>query len=82
MAWHQDVTYWNLDPSRAISAWIAIDDVDEGNGAMMFTPGSHRVGLLKHGKSEEHGNLLSINQAIDEGRFDTLDQLTVELKAG
>jgi len=82
VAWHQDVTYWNLDPPQAISAWIAIDDVDEENGAMLFVPGSHRHGILEHGKSDQHGNLLSINQSLDEGLFDPTEAVTVHLKAG
>jgi ectoine hydroxylase-related dioxygenase (phytanoyl-CoA dioxygenase family) len=82
VAWHQDVTYWNLDPPRAMSAWIAIDDVDEENGAMLFIPGSHQHGILEHGQSDQHGNLLSINQALDEGRFDPAGAVTVKLKAG
>ena len=82
IAWHQDVTYWGLRPAKAISAWIAVDDVDEENGAMMFIPRSHRHGVFEHGTSGQEGNLLSVNQAIDESQFDVSTAVTVELKAG
>ena len=39
VAWHQDVTYWGLEPARAITAWIAIDDADVENGCMSVIPG-------------------------------------------
>ena len=44
--WHQDASYWPLDPSRTITAWLAIDDADEENAAMQFIPGTHRMGHL------------------------------------
>ena len=44
--WHQDLPYWPMNEEGALSIWIALDDVDERNGAMSFIPGSHRVGAL------------------------------------
>ena len=34
VAWHQDVTFWGLDPPMAITAWYAVDDSDVENGCM------------------------------------------------
>jgi non-haem Fe2+, alpha-ketoglutarate-dependent halogenase len=45
---HQDAVYWPLTPTWSVSAWLAIDDVDEENGAMQLVPGSHRLGALDH----------------------------------
>jgi hypothetical protein len=43
--WHQDAPLWPiLTPMTEVSAWIALDDVDEGNGCMSMVPGSHRWG--------------------------------------
>ena len=64
VAWHQDVTYWGLEPPDAVTAWYAIDDSDIGNGCMQVIPGSHHKGIQEHGKSEQEGNLLSINQEV------------------
>lgn len=43
--WHQDFPYWPIlrSPSE-ITAWIALDDVDEDNGCMSMVPGSHLWG--------------------------------------
>src|SRR5579872_2906455 len=62
VAWHQDLTYWALDPPRAITAWYAIDDADCENGCMKVLPGTHLDGIRDHGKATASGNLLSINQ--------------------
>jgi ectoine hydroxylase-related dioxygenase (phytanoyl-CoA dioxygenase family) len=45
-SWHQDWPYWpTLTPmTEQVSAWIALDDVDEGNGCMSMVPGSHLWG--------------------------------------
>ena len=33
---HQDALYWPFQTSRTTTAWLAIDDADESNGAMEF----------------------------------------------
>lgn len=38
--WHQDSYYIPTTPDTLCGAWIAIDDVDEYNGAMWFAKGS------------------------------------------
>lgn len=38
--WHQDAYYIPTQPDSLCGAWIAIDDVDEMNGAMWFAQGS------------------------------------------
>ncbi len=45
--WHQDAAYWYLSPTRTVTVWLAIDDVDEENSAMRFMPRSHNKGFLK-----------------------------------
>ena len=40
-SWHQDKMYWPMAESRALTCWIALDDVDERNGCLRFAPGSH-----------------------------------------
>ncbi len=82
VAWHQDVTYWGLEPPKAFTAWLAIDDADEDNGAMLILPRSHHLGILNHGKSETQGNLLSVNQAIAEDELDPESAVTITLNAG
>jgi ectoine hydroxylase-related dioxygenase (phytanoyl-CoA dioxygenase family) len=45
---HQDAIYYPFTPSRTVSVWIALDDVDAGNGAMEFVVGSHTLGGVAH----------------------------------
>ena len=44
--WHQDSLYWPLvtPKNTQITAWIALDDVDEENGCMWMVPGTHLWG--------------------------------------
>jgi len=45
-AWHQDLPYWPMVESDALSCWMALDDVDENNGCMQFIAGTHKLGRL------------------------------------
>ena len=38
---HQDWTFVNTPEYRSMTVWTALVDVDEGNGALGFVPGSH-----------------------------------------
>lgn len=43
--WHQDAPLWpTIEPMTEVSAWVALDDVDESNGCMWMVPGSHMWG--------------------------------------
>lgn len=44
--WHQDAPYWPaLTPQgEQITAWVALDDVDDENGCMRMVPGSQTWG--------------------------------------
>jgi hypothetical protein len=40
--WHQDVTFWNLEPSISLCAWIAITAATAENGCVEIIPRSHK----------------------------------------
>lgn len=42
--WHQDYSYWPLDRPAGLTAWLALDDADEDSGALIYAPGTHRLG--------------------------------------
>jgi len=44
LMWHQDYSYWPLQPSVGASLWIALDDTDVANGCLHYAPGSHLLG--------------------------------------
>ena len=64
VSWHQDSTYWGLDPDEVITAWIAFTEVTPENGYMQVIPGSHRVDQLPHVDTFHKDNLLSRGQEI------------------
>lgn len=41
--WHQDLTYWPLEPLVSISAWLALEPATVGNACVQVIPGSHHV---------------------------------------
>src|SRR5580765_4274711 len=41
VSWHQDSTYWGLDPADVVTAWVAFTDATPENGYMQFIPGTH-----------------------------------------
>lgn len=45
-AMHQDNMFLRAHPETCLAAWIAIDDVDEGNGGLAVVPGTHEYELV------------------------------------
>ena len=43
VAWHQDVTYWGLEPPEAATAWYAVDDSDVETGVCAPSPAATRT---------------------------------------
>lgn len=52
---HQDGYYFMLTPCEAITLWLAVDDVDEGNGCVRYVRGSHRRGMRTHRRTATLG---------------------------
>lgn len=44
--WHQDSPLWGIlmPKTSQVTAWVALDDVDESNGCMRMVPGSYHWG--------------------------------------
>jgi ectoine hydroxylase-related dioxygenase (phytanoyl-CoA dioxygenase family) len=82
VAWHQDTTYWGLEPPVAATVWIAFDDSDIENGCMRVIPRTHRSGLLPHSVSKEPGNILAHDQEIPAEYLDESTAVDLILKAG
>ncbi len=82
VAWHQDVTYWGLEPPVAVTVWLAIDDADEENGCMRVIPGSHAARIREHGTAAQSGNLLSINQEVPVSEAEEASAVNLPLPAG
>jgi non-haem Fe2+, alpha-ketoglutarate-dependent halogenase len=81
VSWHQDATYWGLDPDDVVTAWVALSDAPVASGAMEFIPGSHRIGQLPHADTYHEHNLLSRGQEIAV-KVEADKAVQVPLKAG
>jgi non-haem Fe2+, alpha-ketoglutarate-dependent halogenase len=80
VAWHQDCSYWPLTPSKTVTVWLAIDDVDRENGCMRVVPRSHLHGRLQFRESDP-GEQNVLSQTIEGAeRFGV--PADIELKAG
>ena len=82
VAWHQDTTYWGLEPPFAVTVWIAVYASTLANGCMRVIPGSHKLGLLPHVTSGSDDNLLGLDQMIETRHFDETTAVDFELEAG
>lgn len=62
--WHQDATYWELEPPHALTVWLAFGEVTKLNGAMKVIPGSHASGQLRHENTFDPTVMLPRGQKI------------------
>jgi non-heme Fe2+,alpha-ketoglutarate-dependent halogenase len=64
VSWHQDSTYWGLEPPDIVTAWVALSESTYENGAMRVIPGTHRLDQVPHRDTFATNNLLSRGQEI------------------
>jgi ectoine hydroxylase-related dioxygenase (phytanoyl-CoA dioxygenase family) len=64
VSWHQDSTYWGLDPDDVITAWVAFTGSDLASGCMKVIPGTHTRSQIPHVDTFHQDNLLSRGQEI------------------
>jgi len=79
VGWHQDTTYWGLEPPESVTAWVAFTESTVENGAMRVIPGTFDP--LAHVDTYAKHNMLSRGQEIAV----TVDQsraVDAVLKAG
>jgi hypothetical protein len=81
VSWHQDSTYWGLDPADVITAWIAFSDSTPENGAMEVIPATHKMDQIPHNDTFRPENLLSRGQEVMVD-VDPAQAVALELKAG
>lgn len=76
---HQDNQYFNLTPPQVLTMWLALDRVDEENGALRYATGSHLRGRRLHGPS----NILGFSQGIvDYGAADAEAERLITMAPG
>lgn len=52
---HQDGYYFMLNPSVAVTMWMALEPADLENGCVKYVKGSHLKGMRPHGRTQTLG---------------------------
>lgn len=78
--WHQDGSYWPLEPMQVVTLWLAIDDSTPENGCMRVIPGSHVMDIQEVYKRTDVGNVLG--SSMDSSLVDESKAFDLVLNAG
>lgn len=92
--WHQDAGFWPLSASRALTVWVAFDDVDSSNAPVTFVRGSHRLGRIPWQRTTSTHHLLTqeipdvdllgecVQSVLKAGEISVHCDLTIHSSAG
>lgn len=58
VSWHQDSTYFGLNPAEHVTAWLALSDSNMLSGCVQVLPGSHLRGQARHKVGVAQANML------------------------
>lgn len=78
--WHQDGSYWPLQPMNVVSLWLAVDDSLPENGCMRVIPQTHTMQLQEMKKSTQVENVLE--SEVDPSLVDESKAVDIVLKSG
>ncbi|MCC3375930.1 phytanoyl-CoA dioxygenase family protein [Cohnella sp. REN36] len=78
--WHQDGSYWPLDPMKVITLWLAVDDSTVDNGCLRVIPGTQHLHLQEMKGSFEVENVLG--SEIEKKYVDETKAVDLVLKSG
>lgn len=78
--WHQDGSYWPLEPMEVVTLWLAVDDSTPENGCMRVIPGTQHLELQKLQPRKDVKSVLG--SQIDPKYVDESKAVDVILKAG
>jgi ectoine hydroxylase-related dioxygenase (phytanoyl-CoA dioxygenase family) len=81
VSWHQDSTYWGLSRPDVVTAWVAFNAANSGNGAMQVIPGTHIADQIPHRDTFDKNNLLTRGQEVAV-EVDTTRAVTITLQPG
>ena len=83
VGWHQDGSYWPLDPMDVLSVWLAGTSSKINNGCMRLIPGTHNKRLLKPSEMLKMDlNRYVLDLAIDPNDLNESDAIDIELNPG
>ena len=80
-AWHQDATYFGLDPHEHVTAWVALSDAGMEAGCMEVLPPNGTPRQYHHANSRLEHSINAAGQVIVEP-LDETGITAMQLKAG
>ena len=69
--WHQDGSYWPLEPMDVITLWLAVTDSTRENGCLRIIPGTHDLDLKEMNERQDVESVLGSsihNKYVDESK--------------
>jgi phytanoyl-CoA hydroxylase len=78
--WHQDGSFWPLEPMEVTTLWLAVDPSTPENGCMRVIPGTHRTALQDMQEETDVANVL--NAQIDPAMVDDSQAVDIVLAPG
>ncbi|WP_165963201.1 phytanoyl-CoA dioxygenase family protein [Pigmentiphaga sp. D-2] len=78
VSWHQDSTYFGLEPAQHVTAWVALSPSNEESGCVQVVPGSHARGQQRHSAGGDAANMLNTGQRIDVPDDACIDLMQLE----
>jgi len=78
--WHQDGSYWPLEPMDVVTLWLSLDQVDAENGCMEVIPGTQHMKLEEMKPRTDVANVLS--SGMDEALVDASKAVDIVLGPG
>lgn len=81
VGWHQDGSYWPLEPMEVATVWLALDVVNDENGCMYVLPGTQNERLRSTEEMHEAKGTVLGNE-LDMSMFDLGTLTNIELEPG
>jgi len=80
-AWHQDATYFGLEPKESVCAWVALTDASREAGCMEALSGGGALRQLSHAALRLEHSINRAGQTITEA-LDESNPVVMSLPAG
>ena len=79
-AWHQDGSYWPLEPMEVATLWVACSASNRANGCVRIIPGTQHLPL--HERDERVDESAELLAGMDQTLVDESKAVDIELEPG
>ena len=80
--WHQDGSYWPLEPMDVITFWLSLDRSDEENGCMKVIPKTQNTRLMSKDEYVAQSDEQLFDMAMDQDSIDESQAVSMILNPG